>query len=665
MGLKKIGGKLTALIIVLLLLTCGVLGSFTFSNSSKAIKEQVETNLTWKAEDVASYVEEYFKRTLVEIEGIAEQSAIQNMNMQEQFTYLNKKIKDSEDYLAFGIVDANGVAHYSDGSTAELADRGYIQDAFKGNTTMSDIIISRVTGEPVIMLATPIDTVTNEKALLLARIDGYFLSDIVKDIKVGKSGQAFIINKEGTFQGHANRDWVKEQKNYITEADKNGKTTEEAKAIQTIVSKDKGLLNYKAADGNRKYIGYYALQNGWSIGVLAVEDEMLTSLDELKKMFLIATIIVVILGVLLAYFVSSSISKPIRHLVGISEFLSNGDFTQEIPGQYRKRTDEIGILSRALTKMVENMKAMIRKVDESANNVNNASSELTGEVKGVTSMTYHIVEAVQEVKQGSETQSAMALESTEAMEQMTVGIQNVAEVANNVAEKTDFITQKVNNGQDAVQLSISQMKEIQAGTVAELEVIRMLEKESVEISSISKIITDISDQTNLLALNASIEAARAGEVGKGFAVVAEEVRKLSEQTAQSASQINGLIENVQGHIKKAAGVAEGSEEKAKQGLTSISSLGQQIDEIVIAINEIGQEITHLSASAEEMSANTEEISASMEQMASTAQASTDYVHEVTNSTENQLQTVEKMNKQTMALSEMALALREAIEQFKL
>ena len=73
------------------------------------------------------------------------------MNLEEQFAYLNERIKKSEDYLAFGIVDASGTSYYSDGTTADLADREYIIDALNGQTAMSDIIISRVTNEPVIM----------------------------------------------------------------------------------------------------------------------------------------------------------------------------------------------------------------------------------------------------------------------------------------------------------------------------------------------------------------------------------------------------------------------------------------------------------------------------------------------------------------------------------
>lgn len=258
----------------------------------------------------------------------------------------------------------------------------------------------------------------------------------------------------------------------------------------------------------------------------------------------------------------------------------------------------------------------------------------------------------------------MAEESASAMEQMAMGIQNVAEVASAIACNTDFISQKISESNEAVQQSMRRMNEIQEGTTAELTIIHKLERESEEISLISKMITDISDQTNLLALNASIEAARAGEAGKGFAVVADEVRKLSEQTAESATKINVLIESVQSYTLEVVKAAESGEVHVERGLASIEAVGERFEEMVRAVGEIAGQIEEMNASAEQMSANTEEVSASMEEMAATAHAASDYVHEVTDATTEQLNTVETMNGQTEKLSEMAKRLYGAIQKFK-
>lgn len=665
MGIKGIGGKLTLSISILLYIVCTALGTANYFSSSNALQGQVATNLESKAEDVSQYIEEFFKRTYVEVEAIAEQQVIKDMSLEEQFVYLNERIKKSEDYLAFGIVDASGTSYYSDGTTADLADREYIIDAFDGETTMSDIIISRVTNEPVIMLATPIETVTGEKALLLARIDGYFLSKVVGNIKVGETGYAVIVNREGTVQAHQEQQYVKDMANFLTEAKESGEMTGEATAIEEMLSDEQGYYEYKHSDGTNRMMGYYTLNNGWKMAVTAVKGEMLVALDLMKTILWVSTILAALIGIAFALVVARSISNPILQVVKVSEYLAQGDFTHEIPEKYRKRKDELGMLSRSLTKMVTNMKQMITKVNDNAINVNESSCDLMGDVSAVTAQAKTITQSIHEVEAGSITQAKMAEESAVAMENMALGIQNVAEVAGSVAEHTEFIERKVREGHHAVQQSIQQMAAIQEGTAVELDAIQKLQKESVEISTISKMITDISDQTNLLALNASIEAARAGDAGKGFAVVAGEVRKLSEQTAHSAAQINALIQKVQQYTEEAVNAAESSEENVEQGLQSIHQLEDRFTEIVSSVEQITVEIGQLSGSAQEMSANTEEVSASMEEMSASVRASVGGVHDVTQSTEGQLQTVDQMSRQATELSEMAKDLRTAVSQFKL
>lgn len=661
MWIKGIGGKLIIAIIALVLVTCGTLGIFTWINSTNAVGEQVRSNLESRAKDVSTYIEKHFELTLVEVEAIAEQAAVQSMDFEEQKKYLTSRLKDNENYLSFGIIQADGTAHYLDDTTADLSDRDYVLAGFTGKSVMSEITISRVTGEPVILIVSPIDTVTGEDALLLARIDGYYLSNIVQDITVGDSGYAIMLDAKGTVIGHKNHALVKEQSNPILADPESG----EAVAAQTMVDNTNGYASFETKDTATNLMGYHTLTNGWKMGVVAVEDEMFAGLSRLKSNFMWMTVVVLMLGILISFAISRSMSRPIQHIVHITEGLSTGDFTQEIPRKYLKRVDEMGTVTRALDRMKANMREMIAQVGKEATAVNDASCDLTGEVTAVTKQSKQIAGAIEEVNRGAQSQTVMSEESASAMEQMAFGIQNVAEVASSVATNTEFIAGKISESTGAVQQSISRMQEIQAGTNMELGVIRKLAQESQEIGLISNMITDISDQTNLLALNASIEAARAGESGKGFAVVADEVRKLSEQTAESAAKINVLIDNVQMYTLEAVKAAESGEENVGRGLTAIRTVGERFEEMVSAVGAIASQVEELNASAGQMSANTEEVSASMEEMAATAHTASEYVHEVKGSTESQIATVAAMNEQTVALSEMAKRLNSAVQKFKL
>ena len=215
MWIKGIGGKLIVAIVALVLVTCGTLGIFTWINSTNAVGEQVKSNLESRAEDVSKYIEEHFQLALVEVEAIAEQATIQSMDFEEQKKYLTNRLEDNENYLSFGIIQADGTAYYLDDTTADLGDRDYVKAGFTGKSAMSEITISRVTGEPVILIVSPINTVTGEDALLLARIDGYYLSETVEGITVGDGGYAIMLDAKGTVIGHKDHALVKEQNNPI------------------------------------------------------------------------------------------------------------------------------------------------------------------------------------------------------------------------------------------------------------------------------------------------------------------------------------------------------------------------------------------------------------------------------------------------------------------
>ena len=341
---------------------------------------------------------------------------------------------------------------------------------------MSEITISRVTGEPVILIVSPIETVTGEKALLLARIDGYYLSKIVEGIKVGDSGYAFMLDANGTIIGHNNHAYVKEQYNPIKEADETGLKTGRAMAVKEMLANDNGYFSFETEDAGINLMGYHTLDNGWKMGVIALENEMLSGLSKLKTNFIVTTIIVSILGLCISFAISRSVSRPLRHVLRISEGLSEGDFTQEIPEKYLKRIDEMGTMARALDRMIDNMREMIVKVSQEATAVNEASCDLMGDVNGVTKHSKQIAGAISEVDRGAQSQTVMAEESASAMEQMAMGIQNVAEVASTIACNTDFISQKISESNHAVQQSIRRMNEIQQGTTDELTIIHKLEK---------------------------------------------------------------------------------------------------------------------------------------------------------------------------------------------
>lgn len=661
--MSSIGRKLTLSLVILLLFVCGGIGGLAYYSGTESLQKQVELGLSEKARDNASFIEERFRRSLAELEAIASHEDIQSMDWELQKTRLEKDM-ERLDYLAIAIITPDGIAHYLDGSTLDLGDRDYVQRAFAGESTMSEVIISRATNEPVMMFSTPIKQNNDIVGVLVARIDGYYLSNITDSISFGETSYAFIISEDGTCLAHDNREYVLNQTNYIVEAEENKEFAKLSETIQTILQNESGIVSMDR-EGENAIVGFATLENGWKIAVGALESEMLAGLKRLQQILIISTIIFITIGLGMAIFMSRQISHPIKAIVNSGKYLAQGDFTHDVSEKFLKRKDEMGQLSSTFKLITENIRAMIIKVNESATRVNVAAENMNEKAMEIASITKEISHSVDLLADASKIQVETASQSASATEEMAIGIQRVAEAATNISENAAAVSERALAGNETVRTAVSQMEDIQEGSEQMVRAINQLENDSNEIESITQMISDISDQTNLLALNASIEAARAGEAGKGFAVVADEIRKLSEQTADSAAKINKLIAQIQGNTKNVVLAMNENKKEIDEGIYMIAEVGKGFEEMVNSIHNITKQIDEMSAISEEMSAGTEEVSASVEQMASTAKESAENVREIDRATDHQVTNIDGISQSSEQLKEMATELKKAIEQFKI
>jgi len=654
--------KLLTIQIITLIIICGGLGGFAVLFSTKAVTNQVEQGLTEKALDNTQYLEERFKRSFAELEGISEHDKIRSMDWKLQKEYL-EQVVNKLDYLTLAIVTPDGIANYLDGSTLDLGDRDYVMKAFEGESAMSEIIISRATNEPVMMLSSPINNGDDVVGVLIARIDGFYLSDIVDTIKFGETGYAFILNAEGTFLGHVNRELVQDQINYIEVAKENPEMQGNADIVKKIISEQQGTFDY-TYEGIKRYVSFDTLDNGWKLVVGAYADEAISGVTSLQKVMATFIFGALIVGLFIAYYFANSISRPIQVVTNSGKNLAEGDFTATIPSEYLKRKDEVGDLARTFAAITESMRNMFHQVNSSVSQVEEAIKGMTDKAHTTADMVKETNELIQGVSETSEMQLVAAQESATAMQEMAIGTQRVAEIATDVTESSSDIKQRASLGEKLLEQSVTQMLNIQEGTVSTSHVMDDLKNASSEVSQITQMITDISNQTNLLALNASIEAARAGEAGQGFAVVADEIRKLSEQTAHSASEINHLITNIQDDTNTAVQSTNESRKDVDKGLELMTSLKSDFQIIFDSIDQIYDQMNDLSALAQQMSAGTEQVSASVEEMTATTHTSTEHIRDVSDKTNEHLQIVEEIHGATNDLRNTANQLKDSIDQFK-
>lgn len=190
------------------------------------------------------------------------------------------------------------------------------------------------------------------------------------------------------------------------------------------------------------------------------------------------------------------------------------------------------------------------------------------------------------------------------------------------------------------------------------------QQRSEEIGRITGMITEVSRQTNLLALNASIEASRAGEHGRGFGVVAAEIRKLAEQSNQSASDIAALIQSVQQEVQAIVDNMEmGSAE-----VTHIAEVMNESGELFLSISsqivDVNEQIEQVSAIAKQMSGESQEIDSSLEQLKAIGHETADHASQVASSSEKQLASMEEITAASAALAHLTQELLELIQRFR-
>ncbi|ASR47008.1 methyl-accepting chemotaxis protein [Paenibacillus kribbensis] len=424
----------------------------------------------------------------------------------------------------------------------------------------------------------------------------------------------------------------------------------------SILHKESYVLWYSANDTINQLIKLN------SDGSKQITQEAVDNFISGRQIVIILSIAAVVLALIMAIIIAQIISKPILRISRAAESIASGDLTSE--AIIVKGKDEISTLALSFNTMVENLRQLIQSVGKTTEMVTTSSEELTASAEQNSQASAQITETVQEVATGTGNQVDMVTKSSQAIEEMSIGVEQIAIRAQNVFASAQDAAHKSAEGNQMIQQAVTQMNAVNDSMNSLAGLMAGLGERSDEIGKIIDVITNISSQTNLLALNAAIEAARAGEHGRGFAVVAGEVRKLAEQSAHSAQQITELVGLIQKDTAHAIEAVAANGQDVMTGREVVQNAGASFELIQETVNKVASEIEEVSAGSEQMSASTDEIVGFVKQISAIAEEAAAGTQHVSAATQEQLASMEEIASSARNLSTMAEDLQGQIGKFK-
>ncbi|NFD69744.1 methyl-accepting chemotaxis protein [Clostridium botulinum] len=664
LNFKKLQNQLLSAFMFLIIIVC--IGLFFVSSyiSKKAIVNTVQTILPNVATQASLAIENNINIRLKTLETLAENEKLQDENVaiKEKVNILLTEEKRSG-HLKMSIIDINGKSNDTLGEEYDVKDTEYFKNGIEGKYSVSNPMT--VNEKLVFIYSVPIIKDGNTVGVLTATRDENELSKYTNNIKVGETGQSFIINNEGTAIAHRDKNLVLKKDNNFENIKKDPELKSLAEIEKKMVAGENGIGEYNYGN-KKKYIAYAPIKPvNWSIGVVIESGEILNHLMILIISVGITSLIGILIAVIFARRIVKSINKPIIASVENLKVIASGDLQTETTNGFSNRRDELGIMAKSIESMKQSIISMLNSIKTSSSDIKlqtNNVEEISNELKSSSKNIYY---ATNDVAKGTVNQSEDLIYITNILKGFSLKLDDIVDIIKNVDFSISNIKNMSYNSNKDMENVIESVKNVNNTFNELITKIKDVENNVNKINEITNLIDDISDQTNLLALNAAIEAARAGDSGKGFKIVASEIRKLAEQSKVSAVDISSLISKISKDTDLMVNKTKTMKKELDNQEKDIDTAKKSFETITVSVNDIVPKMVVTNNSVQNLNASKDDIMNKIESASSVAQEVSAAAEEIAASTEEMNKYAESLAKLVNALNDMSEDMMKNVNKFKI
>ncbi|UMY56114.1 MULTISPECIES: methyl-accepting chemotaxis protein [Paenibacillus] len=524
----------------------------------------------------------------------------------------------------------------------------------KGKVFVGVPVASVTTGNLVVNISGTLEDGEGAVALAL-NLDK--MSESLQSVKIGERGGLIIVDSEHKVVSGTG-----------TAFNKTGKKAADAieglPEVATTVENDTPSMS-QIQFMNRDMLAFTLKDplTGWSIVALSDLEDYSDAAQPILKQSLIVIVISILAAAIIIVLMVRSFLIPLRKLQAGTRIVRDGNLTERVNLSSK---DEFGELAQNFDQMTHSLHTMVSEVNQTSSRLASSSLIIKESTEQTTESVQHVAETVMESAENAATSAEASEQTANAVEEMAKGVSTIAESASSIVDSAGQTEHDVAQGSQMISSVRTQMDRILEAVSQTASLMDELSQLSDDAKQMNTAIAAIAKQTNLLSLNASIEASRAGEAGRGFAVVAIEVRKLSEQSKESADSISQIITQMLDLIQRSTATMNGNvRNQVGEGMRISQDAEGAFTNIERSTSHIVEQIQSVSAAAEQISASTEEVSATVTHLASLSRNSADSSQTTSAAAQEQMAAMEEIASSSQELSNMAQDLQQLVKRFKI